>query len=186
LQSSTTLAGLTIAAGGMVQQTSANTTVGSEVLTLGSLSISNPTGSTNGGVLDLGNGDLILEPGNTALISGSSSIGGYIEQLLTAGYDGGWWDGVSRTGGLNPAAILSSAVANDPAESQTLGYVTIGTGSGELNTNEFDGVSVSPGNFIVSSLLPSVYPALAAIFTPPTGPMANQNSTNGEIKRGRI
>jgi hypothetical protein len=148
---SQTFSSLTIGPGATVRQVSTNTTFGASVLTVGALEIENPDAYGNGGgVLDLGNGDLILEPGDTALISGSSSIGGYIEQLLTAGYDGGLWDGVNPNGGPNPAAIISYAAADDIYGIEALGYATVGTGAGEINVSAYDAVNVQAGDTIVA------------------------------------
>jgi hypothetical protein len=139
INGSTTLPSLTIDAGGVAEQVSTNTTFGASVITLGSLTIDSPFGSTNGGVLDLGNGDLIVR---------STAVSG-LQPLLAAGYDGGFWDGEASSG-PNPAAILSSTAANDPYGIESLGYIHIGTGSSDFNISSYDGQSVSSGDTVVA------------------------------------
>jgi autotransporter-associated beta strand protein len=135
---SASISSLTIEAGGEVQQVSTDTTFGDSVITIGSLRIAAASGSTNGGVLDLGNGDLIV----------TSTAASTIVSLLAAGYDGGLWDGAASSGPY-PAAIISSTAANDPYQIDTLGYLQIGTGTGEWNLSTFDGQSVSSGDTVV-------------------------------------
>jgi hypothetical protein len=136
---SITLASLTIDAGGFAQQTSTDTTFGSEALTVGALTIDDSSGTTNGRVLDLGNGDLIVRD--------TDSSG--IQPLLAAGYDGGAWDGEAASG-PNPAAIVSSAAANDPYQIEALGYAEIGTDTGDLTLSSYDGQSVNTGDAVVA------------------------------------
>jgi hypothetical protein len=133
---------LTVQPGGLAEQTSTNTTFGASVITLGSLAINGPTGSTNGGVLDLGNGDLIVR----------QTPASEIEPLLAAGYDGGLWDGVNPNGGLNPAAIISAGAANDPYGIESLGYAAVGSATdlGQLNLTTYDGQAVSAGDVIAA------------------------------------
>ena len=157
---SQTFSSLTIQAGATVRQVSTDTTMGDSVLTVGTLSIGSPDSQgDNCGVLDLGNGDLILQLGS-AFPAGSvnTSAGvtiietsGQVQSLLAAGYDGGLWDGMAASGPY-PAAIISSAAAQDPYQIQTLGSAQIGsdTSGGELDLSTFDGQSVSSGDAIVA------------------------------------
>jgi hypothetical protein len=148
---SQTFSSLTIQAGGTVRQISQDTTLGDTVLTIGSLSISDPEGNGNkGGVLDLGYGDLILQPGITPDTEGSETSLGQIQQWLAAGYDGGAWDGLSASG-TDPASIISSGAASDPYQIESLGYAEVGTDTsdGDLDIGTFDGQVVDSGNIVI-------------------------------------
>jgi hypothetical protein len=151
---SQTFSSLTIDAGATVRQVSQDTTFGASVITVGSLNIENPDTSGNGGgVLDLGNGDLIVRAGISPDVAGFGATGNtsLIEQWLAAGYDGGAWDGEVESG-PTPAAIVSSATANDPYQIESFGFAQIGTATdeGELNLTTFDGQTVSSGDAVVA------------------------------------
>jgi hypothetical protein len=160
LNGSQTISNLTIDSGGTVRQISPIITFGATVITVGSLTIQGPDPyGDGGGVLDLGYGDLIYQPGiaadgiapdTTSIISTSEYT--VIQQLLAAGYDEGNWDGVSSSGGSNPAAIISSGAANDPYQIESLGYAQVGSDTrvGDLNISTFDGQSVSTGDVVVA------------------------------------
>jgi hypothetical protein len=147
---SQTFSSLTIDAGATVRQISQNTTFGASVITAGSLSLQGPDTSGNGGgVLDLGNGDLIIHPQVTPEITEGETATQQVGQWLAAGYDGGSWDGEVALG-PTPAAIVSSGAANEPTQLLGLGYAEIGTGPGQLALSEFDGNSVSDGDTVVA------------------------------------
>jgi hypothetical protein len=140
---SQTFSSLTIDAGATLRQISTDTTFGDVVLTVGSLTINSPDSQgDNGGVLDLGNGDLIVRQTNA----------GDIVPLLAAGYDGGLWDGVNPNGGANQAAIISKGAQEDPYQIKALGSAQIGsdTTDGDLDLTSFDGESVSAGDTVVA------------------------------------
>jgi hypothetical protein len=170
---SQTFSSLTIDAGATVRQISQNTTFGASVLTVGSLSLQDPDTSGNGGgILDLGYGDLIVRGGISPDVAGFGATGNtsQIEQWLAAGYDGGWWDGASPDTAISPACILSSVVADDPEQLATIGFSQIGTATGQLDQAIFDGVSVSDGDYIVSTTLRSVLPAIGTLLSANAGP----------------
>jgi hypothetical protein len=137
---SQTFASLTIDAGATVRQISQNTTFGASVITVGSVSLQDPDTSDNGGgVLDLGNGDLIVKGAEASDVA----------TLLANGFDNGFWDGVAAAG-PNLASIVSLSAANDLSEIQTLGYGEIGSAAGELDITQYDGLSVATGDVVVA------------------------------------
>ncbi len=147
---SQTFSSLTIDAGATLRQISQDTTFGASVLTVGSLSLQDPDTSGNGGgVLDLGNGDLIIHPQVTPEITEGETATQQVGQWLAAGYDGGAWDGEAASG-PNPAAIVSSAAASDPYQIEALGYAEIGTDPGDLTLSSYDGQSVNTGDAVVA------------------------------------
>ena len=111
------LSALDIAAGGTVRVLEAS----NHVLVSNGLSIAGPDSNDNpGGLLDLGDNDLIVHGGSL----------GAITQLLKVGYDGGLWDGPGVLASTIPsdaqASIVSSVAEADPSTLQALGVGEIG------------------------------------------------------------